>query len=130
MCSLIKLKPRGGHVAEQDDFDELARACAAAFDNGDVIAGDQLFAQLLAGPLIADMDRWIRWFVFDAQLYDEVYSRAQVRIYRSFTNGIPILRGYLRRQYKWAAADVVSKEKRHRDHAADMPDDDAQVEAI
>lgn len=117
-------------MVANDDFDERARACAAAFADGDAAEGERRFGELLSGPLSDDMDRWLRWFVFDGGLYDDVYARAQVRIYRSFANGVPILRGFLRRQYKWAAADVAVKEKRHRDNTAAMPDDDAAVEAI
>lgn len=106
-------------------FDDLAADCAAAFRDGDDASGDQLFLELYVTFLAPDMRRRLRFFAWNPQVRDEVWSRVLDQLYvRMLRAGKPVERRWLGTIYRRCTFDELGAINRHASRAAGIGADD------
>jgi hypothetical protein len=118
-------QPTRRALPDEAQFDALADRVADAFRDGDMDAADRLFCELFTRFVAPDMRRRLRFFVWDAQLREEVWSRVIDQIYaRRLRIGKPVYRRYLSTIYRRAVADEHRRELRHASRAQGHEDQD------
>lgn len=104
-------------------FDVAATEIAEAYASGDTNAAERLYYDFHVTHLAPDMERWLRWVVFDRAYLDDVYARVLGRILGSLRAGKPIYKRYLATIYRRAAFDViVRREAKHRANVQQFDD--------
>ncbi|MCB0880577.1 MAG: hypothetical protein KDC46_16535, partial [Thermoleophilia bacterium] len=102
---------------ETTEFDEAARAVAAAYADGDPETAHLLYERFHVKYLRPDMERWLGYFTrgYEENLDDDVYGRVLWRVTKSFTAGNPITKRELPTIYKRAAFDIhIRQEERQK----------------